>query len=92
MVFQTVRAFQTLTNVVNGITVPEQGFNVFSSVTMDACAPPGGDDAAPGNIYCLGKYTDGGPNDANAAASYTGREWKNLAPTDPSAPGASPAS
>lgn len=25
---------------------------------------------APGNIYCLGKYVDGGSNDANSAASY----------------------
>ena len=66
---------------VDGIKVPTQGFNVFAALTNDSCM------GTPGDIYCLGKYKDDGDNDANAAASYVGREWSGLAPNDPAAPG-----
>eukprot|EP00293_Proteomonas_sulcata_P020478 CAMPEP_0184296966 /NCGR_PEP_ID=MMETSP1049-20130417/7906_1 /TAXON_ID=77928 /ORGANISM="Proteomonas sulcata, Strain CCMP704" /LENGTH=80 /DNA_ID=CAMNT_0026606463 /DNA_START=216 /DNA_END=458 /DNA_ORIENTATION=- len=69
---------------VDGLDVGTQGFNVFGSLDKASCA---GDDAAPGNIYCLGKYKDDATNDANLAASYVGREWSNLAPFDANAPG-----
>jgi len=52
---------------VDGLDVGTQGFNVFGSLDKASCA---GDDAAPGNIYCLGKYKDDATNDANLAASY----------------------
>eukprot|EP00277_Geminigera_cryophila_P007418 CAMPEP_0179431530 /NCGR_PEP_ID=MMETSP0799-20121207/16401_1 /TAXON_ID=46947 /ORGANISM="Geminigera cryophila, Strain CCMP2564" /LENGTH=83 /DNA_ID=CAMNT_0021208515 /DNA_START=222 /DNA_END=473 /DNA_ORIENTATION=+ len=79
----------TLPSDASAIAVPTQGFNVFGALTQSDCAG----DAAPGNIYCLGKYKDDaaaenpGDNDAKMKASYIGREWINLAPFDAAAPG-----
>merc|ERR1712216_749652 len=69
------------------IFVPTQGFNIFSAVSAKQCA---GDATKVGNIYCLGSYKDDGDAsgvNANAAASYIGREWSDLAPVDADLPG-----
>merc|ERR1711990_613965 len=92
MVFQIARSFTKLAfadgHDVDGVLVPTEGFNVFGALAPSACAG----DAAPGNIYCLGDYKATGDGldaalDANAKASYVGREWSNLAPFDAAAPG-----
>lgn len=39
-------------------------------------------------VFCSqGAYKDSGASDGNLKASYMGREWSNLGPTDPTSPG-----